>query len=157
MAPPFWASMALIISLGLIFIVIGRILQQAEQASQKITWILISAMITASIWSISTYLQLYVTINDDVLAYTIIATLGNAGILIGLMLLVIFWNLLVEPSPNYVRLLYLAGIAALLIGLEMGSIIMGLGKQQALAELTWQVADLFNALFAALVIYFRKP
>jgi hypothetical protein len=147
--------MFLLASIGLNAIIIILILLKAEQASNKITWILIGSLITISIWCITLYLQIdQFTIEKDVLSYSIIATVSNVSILVGLIFLSLFWQLLARPSPNLMQIMFLSSLTFLLIGFGLTSIISGLDNNATITNQIWSIIDVLNIVIITLIIVF---
>lgn len=152
---PIWVPLLVVFSIIMNIIVIVLILKKSVQANHTITKVLVGSLITISIWVFTVYLQLeFFTINGNLIDYTTVATISNISILIGLILLATFWELLVEPNPNFIQIGYLSSLASVVFGFAFLSIFAGMNNDLTVVKEAWDIADIFNILIVVSVIIF---
>ncbi|MFX1514014.1 MAG: hypothetical protein ACFFCQ_15655 [Promethearchaeota archaeon] len=150
-----WLLLVTLASLIMNSIIISLIFSKSEQASNRVTWILLSATFALFIWIITSYIQLdLVTIDDDPFRFAVIAALGNLSNLIVQIFLVNFFRLLIEPRVSWIRNAYLCSLGALLCGFAFVAIYAGWDNDTDLIEVCWAFADTINLIFTPSVVIF---
>ena len=144
-----------IISVTLNIIVLFLILRQKEQASNRVTWILLGAYGSLLVWILTSYIQLdLITIDNDPFGFSVIAALGNVANFAVLFLLMNFFRLLIEPRPNWLRNSYLLSLSTLLLGFALVAIYGGSENNRDLIETCWTFANFVNLIIVPSVVVF---
>ncbi len=157
LAQPIWVPIAFLLSLGLNSTVIIIILKETKQLKHQITWILVVALSSVSVWSISTFLQLDLfTLEKAPLMFSIVALIGNIAVLIGLALTATFWRLLVKPSVDPRQLGYLGTLMALLTGFGIMGVIAALNDNLIILQQAWRFNDFINVIYILSITVFIR-
>ncbi len=154
----YWIAFFALIAVIMNVSIIGLILRKREQASNRVTWYLIGTIISISIWIITVFMQIeYFTIDDNLVANTIVASISNVVILLGLTLMAGFAKLLVEPTINFIQMRILVGLTGMVSGIYVVSIYLVLDDQnidRSIIDTISVITDLINLFVTILVIVF---
>jgi len=142
--------------LGIILIIaaIYTIFRFKQQANNRLTWFVTIALISVGFWILGTYLQLDTfTVDNNIAAYTIVTSVSNIAIILGLILFVSFVQYFVQPKLRTKQLILEIFLLALAIGFYIVHIYAGFHNDKSLVEFTLNLANIINPIITIIVLY----
>ncbi len=155
MSTPLYVHMFLFISIVVTISVISLILKKKEQATFKLTWLLVSTLIATLLWNVLTYLEFEIfTPSKSLVANAIVSILSNLLIVIGLISLASFVKLLVQPSLDIKQLSPFIFLLGAIFGLRIAHFVLAeLGETSLILQIK-SAGDILNAAVLVLLVLF---